>query len=51
LSEEPVEQESPSGVCECLEDEVVVSHRERIGDQIVTCQAGVTVFDAPAPGD
>jgi len=30
--EEPVEQESPRGVRECLEHEGIVSHRRRIGD-------------------
>jgi hypothetical protein len=30
--EEPVEQESPRRVRECLEHEGIVSHRQRIGD-------------------
>ena len=36
--EEPVEQEPPRRVRERLEDQVVVSHANDIGDQMVTCQ-------------
>ena len=37
--EEPVEEETTRGVGERLEHAVVVGHRSRIGDQMVTCQA------------
>ena len=35
---EPVEEMPPGGVCERLEDEIVVTHVAIIGDHMVTCQ-------------
>jgi hypothetical protein len=40
--EEPVEEVSPRGIRQRLEDPIIVSHEPIIGDQMVTCQGAVT---------